>query len=138
MTTSATKPYRILYICRHNAVRSQVAEALTRRIGGASVDVVSAGVEPAPVPEVVARLVHGLDGKAVSPNSKPLESVAAEEFDVIVTLCDKSHAALAEHPGDRRHVRWDFHHAEDDESLSHLKIELAERIRVFLEANHVI
>ena len=82
--------------------------------------------------------VSQLYGASTKLQSTPLDDAANHHFDIIVTLCDKSHAALPEHPEDRRHVRWDFHHPDYEKSLRHLEIELSERIRVFLQANHLI
>lgn len=135
---SSTRPHRILFVCRHNAFRSQLAEALTRSISHGRVEVASAGVEPAPVPASVVEWISRIPGAANDIRSKSLDEFKDQHFDTIVTLCDKSHGALPEHPEDRQHVRWDFHHPDDPESLRHLEIELSERIRVFLSAIHQI
>ena len=119
-------------------MRSQLAEALTRTISHRSVDVTSAGVEPTGVPEFVRGWVSELYGVATNLEATALSEVAHRHFDTISTLCDKSHAALPEHPEDRFHIRWDFHHPDDEDSLRHLEIELAERIRIFLQANRLL
>ncbi|MGB0713061.1 MAG: hypothetical protein ACPGUC_05820 [Gammaproteobacteria bacterium] len=127
--------HRVLFVCRHNAVRSRIAEALLRHRAGAGVSVTSAGVEPEPVPEAVERWLSRFDD--VPPAApQPLSAVSAEHFDTVITLCDKSHAALAEHPDDRHHIRWDFHHPDDASSLRQLEIELAERIDLLVQVNH--
>jgi protein-tyrosine-phosphatase len=43
----ATRPVRVLFLCTHNAARSQIAEALLARKGRGRFDVSSAGTEPA-------------------------------------------------------------------------------------------
>jgi protein-tyrosine-phosphatase len=40
---------RVLFLCTHNAARSQMAEALLRHIAGHSFEVSSAGLEPTEV-----------------------------------------------------------------------------------------
>lgn len=40
---------RVLFLCTHNAARSQMAEALLRHIAGDSFEVSSAGLEPTEV-----------------------------------------------------------------------------------------
>src|SRR4030067_47891 len=41
----AVTPIRVLFVCTHNSARSQIAEALLRRYGGADFEVHSAGTE---------------------------------------------------------------------------------------------
>jgi protein-tyrosine-phosphatase len=45
---TAAKP-RVLFLCTHNAARSQMAEGILRHLGRGAVDVASAGTEPSHV-----------------------------------------------------------------------------------------
>jgi protein-tyrosine-phosphatase len=130
-------PLNILFICRHNSVRSQIAEALATKLGRGRVNAMSAGPEPAAVPDYVQAWVGQL-GLGSVPTSKGYNAVDGLPFDLIITLCDKSHAALPELAGDSQHIRWDFHHADSPEAVRHLEIELAERLRLMLMAHHLI
>lgn len=132
-----TKSHRVLFVCRHNAVRSQIAEALMKHISRGRVETYSAGIEPMAVPRFVNTWASELYRAPTTLQSISLDELAGEHFDTIITLCDKSHAALAEHPGDRYHVRWDFHHPEDEDALIQLEIELSDRIRLFLQAHRL-
>lgn len=129
-----TSPHKILFICRHNAVRSQIAEALTNKISQGKALAQSAGPEPLPIPEHVSKWVKQLSGTDQKPVSKGLSEVNGKYFDTVITLCDKTHAALPEIALDQQHIRWDFHHADDPEALRHLEIEISERLRLMLLA----
>ena len=109
-----------------------------RSVSHGAVDVQSAGIEPTTVPDFVEHWVGRLRGEPVKLHAKPLSDFVDERFDHIITLCDKSHAALPEHPGDHDHVRWDFRHPDSPEAVSHFEIELSERIRLFLQAKHLV
>ena len=122
----------ILFVCRHNAIRSQIAAALTDKISHGKVTTHSAGPEPHSVPGYINQWVGDLLGESRELQSQPLEAVADKQFDMIITLCDKTHAALPELASDTQHIRWDFHHPDNQEALSHLERELAERIRLLL------
>ena len=39
-------PIRVLFVCTGNSARSQIAEAVLQRVGGADFEVYSAGTEP--------------------------------------------------------------------------------------------
>jgi arsenate reductase len=86
MTTQARRP-TILYVCVHNAGRSQMAAGLTRQLGGDRVVVRSAGSEPGErinpaAVEAMAEL--GIDLCDAAP--KLLERDAVEAADVVVTM----------------------------------------------------
>jgi protein-tyrosine-phosphatase len=81
------RPPDVLFVCVHNAGRSQMAAALLAHRGGERVRVRSAGSEPAddvnPAVVVVMREL-GLDLAGEMP--KPLADEAVREADVVVTM----------------------------------------------------
>lgn len=58
---------RVLFLCTHNAARSQVAEALLRHYAGARFDACSAGLEPTEVHPLTRRVLAemGIDSSAL-------------------------------------------------------------------------
>lgn len=74
-------------MCVANSARSQLAEALARRLAPPGVDVASAGSEPGTVrPEAVAVLAErGIDASAQS--SKGIDAIDADRVTHVVTLC---------------------------------------------------
>ena len=85
----AVRPF-ILFVCRHNTGRSQMAEAYLRRIAGDRVEVASAGTVAAaePDPGVVAAMAEdGIDIRAARP--KLFDDRQAARADRIITMgCD--------------------------------------------------
>jgi arsenate reductase len=80
----------VLFVCRHNTGRSQMAEAYLRHFAGDAVDVASAGTiaTDRPDPGVVAVMAEdGIDISAARP--KLLETQQTDGVDCIVTMgCD--------------------------------------------------
>ena len=77
----------VLFVCVHNAGRSQMAAAYLTHLAGDRVQVRSAGSAPADAvnPAVVAALAEeGIDISAETP--KVLTSEAVEESDVVITM----------------------------------------------------
>jgi len=77
----------VLFVCVHNAGRSQMAAALLRHHGGGAVEVRSAGSAPADtinpaVREVMAELGIDLAGE----HPKILTAGAVEASDVVITM----------------------------------------------------
>ena len=96
----------VLFVCVHNAGRSQMAAALLAHHAAGAVEVRSAGSEPADavnpaVREVMAEL--GIDLSAESP--KGLTTDAVEASDVVITMgCGD---ACPIFPG-KRYLDWDL------------------------------
>jgi arsenate reductase len=86
---SAEKPF-VLFVCRHNTGRSQMAEAYLRHFAGDAVEVASAGTEAAdmPNPGVVAAMAEdGIDIASARP--KLIDPAIAARADRIITMgCD--------------------------------------------------
>ncbi|BBZ51328.1 hypothetical protein MHEI_30450 [Mycobacterium heidelbergense] len=76
-----------MFVCVHNAGRSQMAAALLSHKAGGRIEVRSAGTEPADQinPVVVAALAElGVDITAATP--KVLTGVAVQASDVVITM----------------------------------------------------
>jgi arsenate reductase len=77
----------VLFVCTHNAGRSQMAAGFLRTLAGDRVDVLSAGTEPAedvnPV-AVEAMAEKGIDLSEARP--RRLEDAAVESADVVITM----------------------------------------------------
>ena len=88
MTDSPTKP-EVLFVCVHNAGRSQMAAALLSHHGGDRVVVRSAGTTPAAsinpaVIEVMAE--RGIDLLASGAHPKLLDDATVRASDVVITM----------------------------------------------------
>jgi arsenate reductase (thioredoxin) len=88
MTTTETgrKP-SVLFVCVHNAGRSQMAAAYLTALSGGAIEVRSAGSAPAEAvnPSAVAAMAEeGIDMSAEIP--KVLTTAAVQESDVVITM----------------------------------------------------
>lgn len=102
-----TGPVRVLFLCTGNSARSQMAEALARSMSGGAVVAFSAGSHPKPLHPNAARVMretYGLDltGQA----SKSIERFAGQDFDGVISLCDRVREACPEFPGHPELAHW--------------------------------
>ena len=86
-TDQATTRPSVLYVCVHNAGRSQMAAAYTHHLSGGAVEVRSAGSAPADQINPAVReamLEEGIDISAETP--KILTNEAVQASDVVITM----------------------------------------------------
>ena len=97
---------RVLFVCLHNAGRSQMSKALFERAAGGRHEADSAGTEPAENvhPEVV-EVMRELDVDLSGKTPQKLSDELAEWADVIVTMgCGDACPYI---PG-KRYIDWDL------------------------------
>lgn len=99
-------PERVLFLCTHNSARSQMAEALLRQLGGDRVEVFSAGSEPTSVHPLAIKLMSksGIDLSGYK--SKHLNEFLGQDFDYVVTVCDRVRETCPVFPGDPEQIHW--------------------------------
>jgi arsenate reductase (thioredoxin) len=78
---------RVMFVCKKNSARSQMAEGFARHLGAGKIEVTSSGLEASTVrPEAIATMKDaGVD--ITSQTSKALSEFKAEDFDVVISLC---------------------------------------------------
>jgi arsenate reductase len=122
----------VLFVCVHNAGRSQMAAGWLRHLAGDAVEVRSAGSEPADRinPAAVAAMREaGIDITAETP--KKLEYETAQDSDVIITMgCGD---ACPVFPG-KRYEDWqlDDPAGQDVEAVRPIRDEIRRRVESLL------
>ncbi len=101
-------PVRVLFLCTHNSARSQMAEALLRQLGGAAVEVFSAGTEVSTVHPLAIAAMAGLGLDMGGQRSKHLDEFRGQAFDYIITVCDRVREECPVFPGDPEQIHWSF------------------------------
>jgi len=122
----------ILFVCVHNAGRSQMAAALTRKLGGDRVRVRSAGSDPGEAINPMAVEAMAEVGIALDDVPKLLGTDAVREADVIVTMgCGD---ACPIFPG-KRYEDWELDDpaGEDLVVVRRIRDEIERRVRSLLD-----
>lgn len=78
---------RVMFVCKKNSARSQMAEGFAKTLGKGKIEVVSSGLEASQVrPEAIAVMKDvGID--ITEQHSKPLSDFNAQDFDAVISLC---------------------------------------------------
>ncbi len=78
---------RVMFVCKKNSARSQMAEGFAKHLGAGITQVTSSGLEASQVrPEAIATMQDA--GVNISDQtSKALSDFKPEDFDVVISLC---------------------------------------------------
>lgn len=95
---------RVLFLCSHNAARSQMAEGFLRSLAGDRFEVESAGTKSTELHPLAVRAMRELGIDISGQHSKSVDDVD-ESWDVVVTVCD---ANCPIPPRSGLKLRWTF------------------------------
>lgn len=99
---------RVLFVCTANSARSLMAEALLREMAGDQFEVASAGTEPdKPHPmaiQVLKEAGYPVDGL----QSQSLADLEGEDWDYVITLCEKAANECGNIFQPAQQIAWDF------------------------------
>jgi arsenate reductase (thioredoxin) len=127
----------VLFLCTHNSARSQMAEGLLRHLAGERFEAASAGTEKTRVQPLAIEAMRELGIDLRSHTSKTLDAFRGEEFDVVITVCDRANESCPIFPGDTERLHWSFDDptavpGSDEERLAAFRV-VRDAIRTRLE-----
>jgi protein-tyrosine-phosphatase len=101
-------PVRVLFLCTGNSARSLIAEALLKELGGAAVDVHSAGTHPRGINPYTERVLAEEGLRSGGLRSKSLDMFTGLRFDYVITVCDSAAEECPIFPGAPERIHWSF------------------------------
>lgn len=78
---------RIMFVCKHNARRSQMAEGFARELSQGTVEVTSSGLEHSFIDPLAIEVMQEVGIDISHQTSKPLSAFEPEHYDAVVSLC---------------------------------------------------
>lgn len=78
---------RVMFVCKKNSARSQMAEGFAKHLGTGKISVSSSGLEASQVrPEAISTMKE-VGADISRQTSNPLSDFNPEDFDVVISLC---------------------------------------------------
>lgn len=78
---------KIMFVCKKNSRRSQMAEGFARTLGDGKVAVASSGLEASHVDPKTVEIMSEVGIDISNQTSKPLSDFKAEDYDAVISLC---------------------------------------------------
>ena len=100
---------KVLFLCTGNSARSQMGEALLRKLAGDRFDVHSAGLEPKGVHPltVVVLKEEGLDVSGAD-STDVRDYLGQTRFDDLISVCGHADKHCPDFPGVEKRYHWPF------------------------------
>ena len=108
MEKEDTKP-TVLILCTGNSCRSHMAEGILKSVAGESLNVQSAGSNPAGYVHPLAIKALGEIGIDISSNSsKHMNEFLQQDVETVITVCGNADQACPVYPGQVNRFHWPF------------------------------
>lgn len=78
---------RVMFVCKKNSRRSQMAEGFARALGGGKIAVSSSGLEASQVDLTTVEVMSEVGIDISEQTSKPLSDFNPEDYDAVISLC---------------------------------------------------
>lgn len=106
--TAVVAPFKVLFLCTGNSARSIFAEFIMRKVGHGNFQTCSAGAQPrgAVHPYTLRVLSEGYHLDTSAARSKPLTEFVGQDFDYVITLCDRAKETCPRWPDQTVVAHW--------------------------------
>jgi arsenate reductase len=78
---------KVMFVCKRNSCRSQMAEGLAKTLGAGKIEVTSSGLEASRVHPTAIEVMSEIGIDITDQRSDPLSDFQADDFDVVISLC---------------------------------------------------
>ncbi|NPV41288.1 MAG: arsenate reductase ArsC [Anaerolineae bacterium] len=125
---------RVLFLCTGNSARSQMAEALLRKMAGDRFEVHSAGLDPSVIHPMTIQVLQEIGIDASGQYAKPLTTYLGKvHFSYLITVCSKAEQRCPIFPGIGQRLHWPFDDPAAFEGSEQDKLEFFRQVRDQIE-----
>ena len=78
---------RVMFVCKKNSRRSQMAEGFARTLGSGVIEVASSGLEASKVDPKAVEVMAEIGIDISNQTSKPLSDFESGDYDAVISLC---------------------------------------------------
>ena len=78
---------RVMFVCKKNSRRSQMAEGFARKLGAGKIAVTSSGLATSQVDPIATQVMSEIGIDISAQTSKPLNDFNPQDYDAVISLC---------------------------------------------------
>jgi len=120
---------KVLFICTHNSIRSQMAEGFLNHLFSDRYEAFSAGTRPDKVHPLAIDVMAEVGVDISQQHTKSIEEMLDHYFDIVVTVCDSAREECPLYPGGTELIHHDFEDPASYDGPVEERIERFRRVR---------
>ena len=78
---------KVMFVCRRNSCRSQMAEGFAKTLGESKIEATSSGLEASRVHPTAIEVMSEIGIDLSKQTSDPLSNFKADDFDAVISMC---------------------------------------------------
>ncbi|EAZ92508.1 arsenate reductase, glutathione/glutaredoxin type [Crocosphaera chwakensis] len=78
---------KVMFVCKRNSCRSQMAEGFAKTLGKNKIEVTSSGLEASRVHPTAIKVMEEIGINITDQTSDPLSEFDADNYDAVISLC---------------------------------------------------
>lgn len=78
---------KVMFVCRRNSCRSQMAEGFAKTLGAGKIEVTSSGLEASRVHPTAIEVMSEIGIDLKDQTSDPLSNFNADDYDAVISMC---------------------------------------------------
>ena len=78
---------KVMFVCKRNSCRSQMAEGFAKTLGEGKIEVTSSGLEASRVHPTAIEVMSAIGVDISNQTSDPLSNFTAEDYDAVISMC---------------------------------------------------
>ncbi|MBD2653900.1 arsenate reductase, glutathione/glutaredoxin type [Synechocystis sp. FACHB-383] len=78
---------KVMFVCKRNSCRSQMAEGFAKTLGAGEISVTSCGLESSRVHPTAIEMMTEVGIDISDQTSDPIENFNADDYDAVISLC---------------------------------------------------
>lgn len=78
---------KVMFVCRRNSCRSQMAEGFAKTLGKGKIEVTSSGLEASRVHPTAIEVMSEVDVDISNQTSDALSNFEADDYDAVISMC---------------------------------------------------
>ncbi|WP_426777462.1 arsenate reductase, glutathione/glutaredoxin type [Lusitaniella coriacea] len=78
---------KVMFVCKRNSCRSQMAEGFAKTLGKGQIEVVSSGLEASRVHPTAVEVMKEIGIDLSEQTSDPLSDFQAQDYDAVISMC---------------------------------------------------